>query len=61
MTAPPPEPPVDDGSDGGGDGGDAVCWLNRVCPECGRFLDREPPTTCPACGRSVTPPADVLP
>jgi rubrerythrin len=54
MTAQPPEPPVDDG-------GDAVCWLNRVCPECGRFLDREPPTTCPTCGRPVTPPADVLP
>jgi ribosomal protein S27AE len=18
-------------------GGDPVCWLNRVCPECGRF------------------------
>lgn len=37
-------------------GGDPVCWLPRVCPECGLFAVREPPTTCQRCGAAV--PAD---
>jgi rubrerythrin len=37
------------------EGGDAVCWLNRVCPGCGRLDDGPPPDRCPACG---TPLAD---
>ncbi len=24
------------------DGGDPVCWLNRVCEECGAFIEGEP-------------------
>jgi rubrerythrin len=43
-TAPEPE------------GGEAVCWLHRVCPECGRLVEEEPPTRCPDCGAAV--PAD---
>lgn len=35
------------------DGGDPVCWLHRVCPDCGRMSDREPPTTCADCGRQI--------
>jgi ribosomal protein S27AE len=30
-------------------GGDPVCWLDRVCPECGAFRD-EPSAPCPRCG-----------
>lgn len=33
--------------------GDPVCWLSRVCPECGLFLEDEPPTTCERCGAEV--------
>src|ERR1019366_4832786 len=29
--------------------GDPVCWLRRVCPECGSFVVADPPTTCPQC------------
>ena len=38
------------------EGGDPVCWLSRVCPECGLFAVREPPTTCQRCGAAI--PAD---
>ncbi|HEX4246664.1 MAG TPA: hypothetical protein VH008_02280 [Pseudonocardia sp.] len=31
-------------------GGDPVCWLNRVCPECGRFAEGEDLDACPECG-----------
>lgn len=31
------------------EGGDPACWLDRVCPECGRIADAPAPT-CPACG-----------
>ena len=34
-------------------GGDPVCWLSRVCPECGLFAVREPPTTCQRCGAAI--------
>ena len=36
-------------------GGDPVCWLTSVCPECGRFVEDEPPTTCPRCGSEIKP------
>ena len=29
-------------------GGDPVCWLGRVCPECGAFVEHG--VTCPRCG-----------
>ncbi|MGH3194551.1 MAG: hypothetical protein ACRDOH_15960 [Streptosporangiaceae bacterium] len=31
-------------------GGDPVCWLDRVCPECGRLNSPRHPVTCEACG-----------
>ena len=34
----------------GSEGGDAACWANRVCPECGRLNDAERPEICEACG-----------
>ncbi|MDG3012725.1 hypothetical protein G4X40_21535 [Rhodococcus sp. D2-41] len=34
-------------------GGDPVCWLDRVCPECGLFLPERPPTVCPRCDAQV--------
>ncbi|HJP78078.1 MAG TPA: DUF488 family protein [Pseudonocardiaceae bacterium] len=36
-------------------GGDPVCWLTSVCPECGRFVEAEPPTRCPRCGAEINP------
>jgi hypothetical protein len=32
------------------EGGDAACWANRVCNECGRLNRVERPRTCEACG-----------
>jgi hypothetical protein len=37
-------------------GGDPVCWLNRVCPECGRFAwdeDLDSTTRCAECGAEL--------
>ncbi|MDR2255958.1 MAG: hypothetical protein LBE25_08190 [Arthrobacter sp.] len=34
-------------------GGDSVCWLHRVCPECGLFLERPQEPLCPRCGAAV--------
>lgn len=31
------------------DVGDPVCWLDRVCPECGAFNER-PAVACRRCG-----------
>jgi hypothetical protein len=31
-------------------GGDAACWANRVCAECGRLNEAERPVVCEACG-----------
>lgn len=31
-------------------GGEPVCLLDRVCPDCGRVADTDPPGTCPGCG-----------
>jgi rubrerythrin len=33
-----------------------VCLLHRVCSECGRLAEEDPPTRCRACGASL--PAD---
>jgi hypothetical protein len=30
--------------------GDAACWANRVCPQCGRLADEERPVVCAECG-----------
>ena len=38
---------------GGERGGDAPCWLNRVCPECGSIADQDPPATCPRCHAAI--------
>jgi len=37
------------------EGGDPVCWLTSVCPDCGRFVEAAPPTTCPRCGAAIVP------
>jgi hypothetical protein len=31
-------------------GGDPVCWLNRVCENCGRFIGDEFAERCEHCG-----------
>lgn len=53
--APRPDPPVE------GQGGDPACWLSRVCPECGLFLEDDVFTDaaapiCPRCGSPVHAP-----
>jgi hypothetical protein len=35
------------------EGGDPACWLDRVCPECGRIADVAPPVVCERCGTLV--------
>ncbi|MCP2372332.1 hypothetical protein BJ978_003008 [Agromyces terreus] len=32
------------------DGGDAVCWLSRVCDECGALVEGVGSTPCWRCG-----------
>jgi hypothetical protein len=32
------------------EGGDAACWLDRVCPDCGAFVERDQPHDCPEPG-----------
>lgn len=34
------------------EGGDAVCWLDRVCPDCGALADSTA-ATCWRCGKPV--------
>ena len=43
---PRPAEPLDEG-------GDPACWLNRVCPECGLFLEDRLAQACPRCGSAV--------
>jgi hypothetical protein len=43
----PQAPPTPLGPD---EGGDAACWANRVCPECGRLNEAERPVVCENCG-----------
>jgi hypothetical protein len=35
------------------EGGDPVCWLDRVCRECGAMLDEPLAHTCWRCGAEV--------
>jgi hypothetical protein len=46
MAAPRPEPLADEG-------GDPACWLPRICPECGRVADQDPPVMCAHCGAQI--------
>ncbi|GAA3011034.1 hypothetical protein GCM10010519_47500 [Streptomyces lactacystinicus] len=32
------------------EGGEPACWLDRVCPECGRLRERPGPGPCENCG-----------
>jgi rubrerythrin len=34
------------------EGGDAACWLDRVCDECGALVDG-PDEMCPRCGKPL--------
>ncbi|HWC82172.1 MAG TPA: hypothetical protein VG756_19650 [Pseudonocardiaceae bacterium] len=34
-------------------GGDPVCWLNRVCPDCGLFVEQRAAVRCPRCGAEL--------
>lgn len=34
-------------------GGDEACWMDRVCPECGRLADEAPPARCERCGAEL--------
>ena len=38
----------------GDDGGEAACWLDRVCPECGRLAEHRT-GACPTCGAELLP------
>jgi rubrerythrin len=36
------------------EGGDPVCWLHRVCQECGRLAEQQPVDgRCPSCGADL--------
>ncbi|WP_158726728.1 hypothetical protein [Tomitella fengzijianii] len=35
-------------------GGDPACWLHRVCPECGLFIEDRSAATCPRCENALT-------
>jgi len=60
-TFPPALPPEESGvvtsqeraNEVAEEGGDPACWLNRVCPACGRLADDDPPTRCPDCGEEL--------
>jgi hypothetical protein len=40
------------------EGGDPACWLDHVCPECGRFVDRTDDHVCEQAGApALNPPA----
>ncbi|MFF8769337.1 hypothetical protein [Kitasatospora sp. NPDC015120] len=32
------------------EGGEAACWLDRVCDECGKLRERSGPGPCEHCG-----------
>lgn len=42
-------------------GGDPVCWIDRVCPECGRFQDDRDAPACQDCGAPRDTGAAALP
>ena len=37
-------------------GGDPACWLDRVCPECGGFMEDEAGHECRPAAGAPTPP-----
>lgn len=39
--------------------GDPVCWLSRVCPDCGLFVEQEPPAVCERCGAQLPAEQDL--
>lgn len=43
------------GTDPGGErvGGEPACLMHRLCPECWRLADENPPTRCPHCGTAI--------
>lgn len=43
-----PRPVVDEDA-----GGDAACWLQSVCPECGRVCEDRAASVCPSCGADL--------
>ena len=40
------EEPGGGGPEEGAEGGDPACWLDRVCPECGTFLEEGVDHSC---------------
>ena len=49
MSCPPVDPETSEVTEVI-EGGDAACWANRVCQECGRLNEAERPVVCAACG-----------
>ncbi|MEU9078339.1 hypothetical protein [Kitasatospora sp. NPDC048538] len=43
------------------EGGEPACWLDRVCPECGRLRDRPGPGRCESCGAVDAESAEAVP
>ncbi|MFF2615776.1 hypothetical protein [Kitasatospora sp. NPDC058046] len=41
------------------EGGEPACWLDRVCPECGRLRERTGPGPCENCGADDTDGVDA--
>ncbi|SFE10424.1 hypothetical protein SAMN05216251_101522 [Actinacidiphila alni] len=41
------------------EGGDPVCWLNRVCDECGAFREDMTAAACARCGTPFTTGTDA--
>ena len=42
------------------EGGESVCWLDRVCPDCGLLVeDVDLPAACPRCGATVPSDAEL--
>ncbi|MFD9691877.1 hypothetical protein ACFXPX_06235 [Kitasatospora sp. NPDC059146] len=37
------------------EGGESACWLDRVCPECGRLRERPGRGPCENCGAGGDP------
>lgn len=43
----------DDGTPTHEQGGDPACWLEQVCPACGRLTEPRDDGSCPACGDDI--------
>ncbi len=35
------------------EGGESACWLDRLCPACGRMPDGAAPAHCSGCGEPL--------